>query len=87
MTEAEILTRLPGCDVPVTPGFFAPGTVFGDWRLTAFLARGGLAQEGGEDSAGRCVDCCQLSVSRAAVPPADNVIPDFESCSFLCGKI
>ncbi len=45
MTDVEIVERLQnGVPVSTTTGTFAAGTVFGDWRLTAFLARGGTAE-------------------------------------------
>lgn len=45
MTDVEIVERLQnGVSVPTQTGTLAAGTVFGDWRLTAFLARGGTAE-------------------------------------------
>ena len=44
MTEAEVLDRLARSSVPAPEGRFAAGRVVGDWRLTAFLARGGTAE-------------------------------------------
>ena len=43
MTDAEILEQLKGLSVPKTNGTI-PSEVLGDWRLTAFLARGGTAE-------------------------------------------
>ncbi len=44
MTEAEFSRGIAGCAHLGECGAFAPGTVFGDWRLTAFIARGGTAE-------------------------------------------
>ena len=44
MTEAEIESRLSSCALGDERGTFAAGTVFGDWRLTAFIAKGGTAE-------------------------------------------
>ena len=44
MTEAEIENRLSCCSLGAECGAFAVGTLFGDWRLTAFIARGGTAE-------------------------------------------
>lgn len=44
MTDVEILNKLKGLSVPKTDGALSVGTVLGDWRLTAFLARGGTAE-------------------------------------------
>ena len=44
MTEAEIESRLSNCTLDDEHGTFAAGTLFGDWRLTAFIAKGGAAE-------------------------------------------
>ena len=44
MTDEEIMDRLSGCVFGDGRGTFAAGTLFGDWRLTAFIARGGTAE-------------------------------------------
>ena len=44
MTEDEIARRLSGCAAGGAGGTFAAGTEFGDWRLTAFIAKGGMAE-------------------------------------------
>lgn len=44
MTDDEILGQLKGLSVQTASGTIPVGTVLGDWRLTAFLARGGTAE-------------------------------------------
>ena len=44
MTDEEISNRLSGCVLGDDHGTFAAGTLFGDWRLTAFIAKGGTAE-------------------------------------------
>ena len=44
MTDAEFEGRLAACSLGGERGAFAAGTVFGDWRVTAFIARGGTAE-------------------------------------------
>ena len=44
MTDAEIESRLADCSAGGVRGSFAAGTVFGDWRLTAFIAKGGTSE-------------------------------------------
>ena len=44
MTDEEISDRLSGCVLADNRGTFAAGTLFGDWRLTAFIAKGGTAE-------------------------------------------
>ena len=44
MTDEEIASRLSQCTLGVERGTFAAGTLFGDWRLTAFISRGGPAE-------------------------------------------
>ena len=44
MIDAEIESRLAACPLGGERGAFAEGTVFGDWRLTAFVAKGGTAE-------------------------------------------
>ena len=48
MTDVEIANRLSQCALGTERGAFAAGTLFGDWRITAFVAKGGtdrLARE------------------------------------------
>ena len=44
MTDEEIEGRLAACSLDGERGTFAAGTVFGGWRLTAFIAKGGSAE-------------------------------------------
>lgn len=44
MTDEEIASRLADCALGDTCGTFAAGTLFGDWRITAFIAKGGTAE-------------------------------------------
>ena len=44
MTDEEIADRLSNCALGDSRGTFAAGTVFGGWRLTAFIAKGGSAE-------------------------------------------
>ena len=44
MTDEEIASRLSGCELGDNRGAFAAGTLFGDWRITAFIAKGGTAE-------------------------------------------
>ena len=44
MTDEEIESRLSNCVLDGNRGAFAAGTVFGDWRVTAFIAKGGTAE-------------------------------------------
>ena len=44
MTEAELESRLATCSLADERGAFAAGTIFGDWRITAFIAKGGTAE-------------------------------------------
>ena len=44
MTDEEIANRLSNCVLADNRGTFAVGTLFGDWRLTAFIAKGGTAE-------------------------------------------
>ena len=44
MTDAEIESRLADCSASGVRGSFAAGTVFGDWRLAAFIAKGGTSE-------------------------------------------
>lgn len=44
MTEAELENRLANCALGGECGAFPAGTVFGDWRITAFIAKGGTAE-------------------------------------------
>ena len=43
MTDEEISNRLSSCALAENRGTFAAGTFFGDWRITAFIAKGGTA--------------------------------------------
>ena len=44
MTDEEIENLLSNCVLGGNRGTFAAGTLFGDWRLTAFIAKGGTAE-------------------------------------------
>ena len=44
MTDEEISNRLLNCALDDNRGTFAAGTLFGDWRITAFVAKGGTAE-------------------------------------------
>ena len=44
MTDEEISNRLSECALGDDCGAFAAGTIFGDWRITAFIAKGGTAE-------------------------------------------
>ena len=44
MTDEEIASRLSGCELGDNRGAFAARTLFGDWRITAFIAKGGTAE-------------------------------------------
>ena len=44
MTDGEIESRLSECVLGDGHGTFAEGTLFGDWRITAFIAKGGTAE-------------------------------------------
>ena len=44
MTDEEIASRLSQCTLGAERGAFTAGTIFGDWRLTAFISRGGTAE-------------------------------------------
>ena len=44
MTDEEISNRLSECVLDDDRGAFAAGTLFGDWRITAFIAKGGTAE-------------------------------------------
>ena len=44
MTDEEISNWLSGCVLGDDRGAFTAGTLFGDWRLTAFIAKGGTAE-------------------------------------------
>ena len=44
MTDEEIANRLSQSTLGVECGAFATGTLFGDWRLTAFISRGGTSE-------------------------------------------
>ena len=44
MTDEEIASRLSCSALGTVRGSFAAGTLFGDWRLTAFISRGGTSE-------------------------------------------
>ena len=44
MTDEEISNRLSECALGDDCGAFAAETIFGDWRITAFIAKGGTAE-------------------------------------------
>lgn len=44
MTDEEIEGRLAACPLGGERGAFAAGMLFGDWRITAFIAKGGTAE-------------------------------------------
>lgn len=44
MTDEEIASRPSQCKFGAERGTFAAGTLFGDWRLMAFIAKGGTAE-------------------------------------------
>ena len=44
MTDEEFASRLSQCTLGAECGAFAAGTLFGDWRLTAFISCGGTAE-------------------------------------------
>ena len=44
MTDEEIASRLSCCSLGAERCAFAAGTIFGDWRLTAFISRGGTSE-------------------------------------------
>lgn len=44
MTDEEISNRLSNCALGDNRGTFAAGTTLGDWRITAFIAKGGTAE-------------------------------------------
>ena len=44
MTDKELSSRLSECVLGDDRGAFASGTIFGDWRITAFIAKGGTAE-------------------------------------------
>ena len=56
MTDEEISTRLSQCSLGADCGTFSAGTRLGDWKLTAFIARGGTAE----------VYCAEHAVLRTA---------------------
>ena len=43
MTDEEIASRLSQCTLGAERSTFATGALFGDWRLTAFISRGGTS--------------------------------------------
>ena len=44
MTDEEFASRLSQCTLGAECGAFTAGTLFGDWRLTAFISCGGTAE-------------------------------------------
>ena len=75
MTDEEIASRLSDCALGGERGTFAAGTVFGDWRLTAFIAKGGTAE----------VYCAEHSVlgTSAAVKVLSDPLTDSRKARFL----
>ena len=75
MTDAEIENRLSGCELDGGRGTFAAGTVFGDWRITAFIAKGGTAEV-------YCAEHVTLGTS-AAVKVLAEPLTDSRKARFL----
>ena len=75
MTEAEIEGRLSSCELGDERGAFAAGTLFGDWRITAFIAKGGTAE----------VYCAEHTVlgTPAAVKVLSEPLTDSRKARFL----
>ena len=44
MTDEEFASRLSDCALGAERGTFPAGAIFGDWRITAFVAKGGAAE-------------------------------------------
>ena len=75
MTDAEIESRLSNCELGGECGRFAAGTVFGDWRLSAFIAKGGTAEV-------YCAEHAMLGTS-AAVKVLTEPLTDSRKARFL----
>lgn len=75
MTDEEISNRLSGCALAENRGTFAAGTLFGDWRLTAFVAKGGTAEV-------YCAEHVVLGTS-AAVKVLSEPLTDSRKARFL----
>ena len=75
MTDEEIATRLSNCALGAERGAFAAGTLFGDWRITAFIAKGGTAEV-------YCAEHVVLGTS-AAVKVLSEPLTDSRKARFL----
>lgn len=75
MTDEEISNRLSVCALAENCGTFAAGTLFGDWRLTAFVAKGGTAEV-------YCAEHAVLGTS-AAVKVLSEPLTDSRKARFL----
>ena len=75
MTDEEISNRLSSCALAENRGTFAAGTLFGDWRLTAFVAKGGTAEV-------YCAEHVVLGTS-AAVKVLSEPLTDSRKARFL----
>lgn len=75
MTDEEISNRLSVCALAENRGTFAAGTLFGDWRLTAFVAKGGTAEV-------YCAEHVVLGTS-AAVKVLSEPLTDSRKARFL----
>ena len=75
MTDEEITSRLSDCALGTASGTFAAGTIFGEWRITAFIAKGGTAE----------VYCAEHTVlgSSAAVKVLSEPLTDSRKARFL----
>ena len=75
MTDEEIKSRLSCCFLGAARGAFAAGTLFGDWRITAFIAKGGMAEV-------YCAEHVALGTS-AAVKVLAEPLTDSRKARFL----
>ena len=75
MTDEEISSRLSGCVLGEDRGTFTAGTAFGDWRITAFIAKGGTAEV-------YCAEHAVLGTS-AAVKVLSEPLTDSRKARFL----
>ena len=75
MTDEEIASRLSDCAIGDNRGTFAAGTLLGDWRLTAFIAKGGTAEV-------YCAEHVALGIS-AAVKVLSEPLTDSRKARFL----
>ena len=75
MSDEEISNRLSGCALGEDRGTFASGTLFGDWRITAFIAKGGTAEV-------YCAEHAVLGTS-AAVKVLSEPLTDSRKARFL----